>query len=70
MDAVSKPKTTIQQMLDEGKSRKQIIQELTELGFSEPSLMLGMELGEIAGDVVELDAQGKPIKPNARSSDN
>lgn len=64
MDEVSESKTTIQKMLDDGKSREQIIRELTELGFSEPSLMLGMELGELDGDVVELDAQGKPIKPH------
>lgn len=66
MDAVSKPKTTIQRLIEEGKSRSEIIQELTRLGFPEPRFMLAMELGEIDGDIVALDAQGKRIKPRGR----
>lgn len=65
MDTVSKPKSTIQQMLDDGKPRSEITQELVKLGFPEweARFMLAMELGEIDGDIVALDAQGKRIKP-------
>lgn len=63
---MSKPKSTIQQMLDGGKTHSEIIHELMRLGVSEGEarFMLAMELGDLDGDVVELDAQGKRIKPH------
>lgn len=56
----------IKQLLEEGMTREQVVQVLIDnnfaLGEVEAEFMIGIELGEIDGDVIVVDDYGNEIK--------
>ena len=56
----------IKQLLEEGMTREQVVQALIDnkfaLGEVEAEFMIGIELGEIDGDVIVVDDYGNEVK--------
>ena len=56
----------IKQLLEEGMTREQVVQVLIDnnfaLGEVEAEFMIGIELGEIDGDVIVVDDYGNEVK--------